>query len=258
MQDHCARSIRRGWKRPFASLVVVLLCSALRAEEPCSVEIKLLLVPSTTKSVIPAMSFEKPATSQIYFFDTDNLSLLAQGVIVRVRQGSKNDLTVKVRLPEGSHPMESPQLGERFECEIDRTEAGASISYSAGQKYKDRRLPEAGDDLFSTLSSRQRELLKEAHVSISWSQVRRISGIHSTTWESSVEAPFSKLTLEYWEFPAGSVLELSARSTADEWESKYADLHRIVKVKGLLLSANQGTKTTTVLRELKHDTPPPK
>ena len=258
MRDHSARSIRRNWKRAVPCILVLVLCSALHAQEICSVEMKLLLSPATTKSVIASLGFEKQTNSQIYFFDTDNRSLLAQGVIVRVRQGAKNDLTVKVRLPEGSSQMESSKLGEEFGCEIDRTETGANVSSSVGQKYKHRQVPESGDDLFSALSSQQRELLRAAHASINWSQVRRVSGIRSTTWESSVEPPFSKLTLEYWDFPAGSLLELSARSTAQEWESKYADLRRMVKLKGLSLSANQETKTTTVLRELKHETSPPK
>lgn len=257
MQDHCARSIRRGWKRPFASLVVLLLCSALRAEEPCSVEIKLLLVPSTIKSVLASLSFEKQTTSQVYFFDTGNLSLLNQGVIVRVRQGAKNDLTVKVRLPEGNNQIVSSKLREQFGCEIDRTEAGANTSYSVGKNYKDREIPEGGDDLFSALSSQQRELLGEAHVSINWSRVRRTPDIHSTMWATPSESPFGKLTLEYWEFPGGSLLELSAKSAADRWESKYTDLHRIVKLKGLSLSANQETKTSAVLRGLKHEASPP-
>src|ERR1700679_2592471 len=123
MQAHCARSIRRGWKRAFPSIIVLLLCSALHAEETCPVEIKLLLSPPTIKSVIASMSFGKQTTSRIYFFDTDNLSLLNQGVIVRVRQGAKNDLTVKVRLPEENNQIVSSKLREQFGCEIDRTEA---------------------------------------------------------------------------------------------------------------------------------------
>ena len=258
MRDHSATSIGRGWKRAAPCILALAMCSTSRAQEICSVESKLLLSPPTIKSVVSSLSFGRPTTSQIYFFDTNNRTLLAQGVIVRVRQGAKNDLTVKVRLPQGSSQMESSKLAERFGCEVDRTEAGANISYSVGQKYKDGRVPEAGDELFSALNSRQRELLREAHVSISWSQVRRVSGIHSTAWETPSESPFHKLTLEYWEFPAGSLLELSAKSTASEAESRNADLHRIVKLKGLSLSANQETKTTTVLRELKQDTSPSK
>ncbi len=257
MQAHCAKSIRSGWKRAVPPVIVLLLCSALHAEETCSVEIKLLLSPSTIKSVVASMSFGKQTTSRIYFFDTDNLSLLNQGVIVRVRQGAKNDLTVKVRLPKGNNQIESSKLREHFGCEIDRTEAGANTSYSVRQNYKDRPVPEAGADLFSALSPRQRQLLREAHVSIAWSQVRRISSIRSTTWATPPESPPGKLTLEYWEFPEGSILELSTRSSASEWELKSADLHRLAKLKGLSLSANQETKTSTVLRGLKRDASPP-
>jgi hypothetical protein len=253
MRDHSTRSMRHGWKRAFASIIVLLLCSALHAQETCPVEIKLLLVPSTIKSVRASLSFEKQTTSQVYFFDTGNLSLLNQGVILRVRHGAKNDLTVKVRLPEGKNQAVSSKLREHFGCEIDRTEAGANTSYSVGKNYKLQGVPEDGDDLFRALSSRQRELLREARVSIPWSQVRRISEIRSTTWETPLESPFRKLTLEYWEFPGGSLLELSARSAASEWEVKSEDLHRIAKSKGLLLSANQEMKTSTVLRALKHD-----
>jgi hypothetical protein len=257
MQHHTAKSLRRDWKRAFPSIIVWLLCSVSHAQETCPVEIKLLLSPPTIKSVVASLSFGKQTNSQIYFFDTDSLSLLKQGVIVRVRQGAKNDLLVKIRLPEGNSQIESSTLRDHFECETDRTEAGASISYSVGQTYTGLPVPQAGDDLFSAFSPRQRELLRQAHVSIDWSHVRRISSIHSTKWETPSDSPFRKLALEYWEFPEGRILELSARSSASEWEAKSSDLHRLVKSKGLTLSANQETKTSTVLRGLKHLTSPP-
>ena len=257
MQDHSAKAGKSGWKRAYPSVLLLLLCSALHAQEACPVEIKLLLSPASVKSAISSLGFGEETTGRIYFFDTDNLSLLAQGVIIRVRQGAKNDLTVKVRLPEGNNQMDTSKLQARFACEIDRTEAGANTSYSVGQKFKNAQLP-GGDALFTDLSTQQRKLLKDAHVSINWSKVKTISSIRSTTWETSSDSPLHKLTLEYWEFSAGSLLELSTRSTANEWESKDADLHRIVKLKGLALSANQQTKTTTVLRGSKHYLASPK
>lgn len=251
MHDHWAQFIWRGWKRAFPPIVVLLLCTVAHAQETCPVEIKLLLSPSTIKSVIASLSFGKQTSNRIYFFDTPNRSLLSQGVILRIRQGAKNDLMVKVRLPEGKNQIESSKLRDDFGCEIDRTAAGANTTYSVGQSYEPRNVPNDGDELFNALSSRQLELLKKAHVSIPWSQVRRISGIRSTTWTTRSESPSGKLTLEYWEFPGGTILELSAKSSASESELKNADLQRIVKSKGLLLSPNQETKTSTVLRELK-------
>jgi CYTH domain len=258
MRDHSARASKSGWKRASSSILMLLLCAALHAQEACPVEIKLLLSPASVKSAISSLDFGKETAGRIYFFDTDNLNLLAQGVIVRLRQGAKNDLTVKVRLPEGNKRVDTSRLRANFACEIDRTEAGANISYSVGQKYKDGRVPDGGGDLFSVLSPQQRDLLNEAHVSINWSSVKRITSIRSTTWETSSDSQFRKLTLEYWEFPAGSLLELSTKSAADEWESQDAELHRIVKLKGLALSVNQQTKTTTVLRGSKHDLDTPK
>jgi hypothetical protein len=248
MQNHSARSAKIRWKRIFSSILVALFGSALHAQQACPVEIKILLSSASLKSAVSSLDFRKQTANRIYFFDTDNLSLLAQGVIVRVRLGAKNDLTVKVRLPENKNQTDSSRLREHFPCEIDRTDAGASTSYSVSEEFEDTQAPESGDDLFRTLSSQQRELLKEAHVSIDWPAVKRISSIRSTTWKTSADSSLHKLTLEYWEFPAGSLLELSTKSAADDWESKDAELHGIVKLKGLPLSPNQQTKTTTVLR----------
>jgi CYTH domain len=257
MQHHATKPSRRGWKGAFPFLIACLLCSVLQAQETCPVEIKLLLSPPTIKAVVASLSMGKQTASQIYFFDTDDLSLLKQNVIVRVRQGAKNDLTVKVRVPEGKDRIEDSKLSEEFGCETDRTEAGASTSYSVGQDYEPQGVPKDGDDLFRALSPRQRELLKEAQVSIVWSKVRRSPTVRSTSWQTSRQSPFGKLTLEYWEFPQGSLLELSAKSAASEWKSTSADLHGLVQSKRLTLSANQETKTSAVLRGLKPRTSPP-
>jgi hypothetical protein len=248
MQAPYIRSAKTAWKLAFPFILAVFFFSPLNAQEACSVEIKLLLSPASIKSTVSSLDFGKPSEGEIYFFDTASRSLLAQGVIIRIRQGAKNDITVKIRLPEENDKAGNSTLGERFACEIDRTETGASRSYSFRQKYKDGQIPYAGDDLFSALSSQQRELLKKAHVSIDWSNVKRVSSIHSTTWETSGDLSSQKITLEYWEFSSGSVLELSTKSTLDDWESKSAELHRIVKLKGLALSPNQQTKTTAVLK----------
>jgi len=257
MHNHSARSPKAGWKWASASILLALLCSTLRAQDPCPVEIKLLLSPASLQPAVSSLDFRKETTGRVYFFDTENLSLLAQGVIVRIRQGAKNDLTVKVRLPEGNKQVDTSNLRANFACEIDRTESGASISYSVDQKYQDARVPDTGADLFRALTPQQKDLLKEANVVINWSNVKRLTSIRSTTWKTSSNADFRKLTLEYWEYPAGSLLELSTKTAADEWESRDAALHRVVKLKGLALSASQQTKTTTVLRRSKGDGSPP-
>jgi hypothetical protein len=250
---------KTGWKRTIASIATVLfLGSALQAQENCPAEIKLLLSPPTVQSVIASLRFEKEQGGRIYFFDTDKLDLLTQGVIVRIRQGSNNDLIVKVRVPEGNTQIDASRLREQFQCEIDLTATGENTSYTVGRKYKPGEIPATGADVLSALSPPQRKLLQEARVSIDWSQVRRVSDIKSTKWETRGRSPFRKLALELWEWPAGNILELSTKVGPDEVQSKSEELQGLVNAKNISLSASQGTKTRTVLETATHPASPPK
>src|SRR5271167_535857 len=104
----CPRLAKKSLKRELALIgAILLLAPALHAEEKCSVEVKLLLSPPTTQTVIASLGFENETTGRVYLFDTDALDLSMQGVIVRVRQGAKNDLTVKVRLPNGNQQVDN-------------------------------------------------------------------------------------------------------------------------------------------------------
>jgi hypothetical protein len=252
---HYNSFMKNDKKRAFAFTYLVLFLSCvLQAEEKCPVEVKLLLSPPTIQSVIASLGFEKDTATRVYFFDTDALALLEQGVIVRVRQGADNDLTVKVRVPEGNKQVHTSQLREHFPCEIDLTGTGQDTDYSVRRKYKAPQVPEMGTDISSLLSPAQERLLREARVSIDWARVMRIANIKSTKWETTGQPPFRKLTLEMWEWPSGNILELSTKAGSDAGPSKYAELQRIVNTKSLSLSASQSTKTSMILETLTHHT----
>jgi hypothetical protein len=245
--------------RVFALLGTILfLGPAVHAEEECPVEIKLLLSPGITRTAIASLGFKHEAAGQIYFFDTDALDLLMQGAIVRVRQGGNNDLTVKVRLPNGSRQVDSSLLHKRFPCEIDRTQLGESTSFAVKRKYKATVVPDLGGDIHGLLSVSQRDLLHEAGITIDWSKVRRMADIDSTNWEATAQSPSGQIALELWEWPAGKVLELSAKVEYDAVASKFAELERLASVKNLSLSASQDTKTSMVLKTVAGQPSPPK
>jgi hypothetical protein len=248
------KSTRLKWAS-LSAVAVLLLCGALHAQKACPSEIKLLISPKTRNSVIGSLGFASEARSQVYFFDTEHLALLKQGVILRIRQGAKNDLTVKVRFPDGDKKAANPELREQFGCEIDRTGAEASTAFAVGQKYAENPVAITGSEIYSALSTRQQKLLEALQISIDWASVKRIADIQSTTWEATSQS--RKLALEYWEWPAGEILELSTRVGAGESESKFGDLQRIADSKGLELSTDQGTKTSSVLASLVLETPPP-
>lgn len=229
---------------------VVFAAPVLRAAEQCPAEVKLLLSPSTLQSAIASLGFGNAKMTRVYLYDTDALDLLTQGIIIRLRQGAKNDLTVKVRVAAGNERIDRARLREQFPCEIDRTRSVTTTSYAVARKYQSPKVPEMGDDVYALFNASQIKLLRQAHVSIDWTRVARIADINSTKWETSVQLPAERLALELWEWPAGRVLELSARVNSDAEASTLAELERLVKTHNLPLSASQDSKTGMVLETL--------
>jgi hypothetical protein len=253
------RLLRNASTRALRFICAALFLSpALHAVEKCSAEVKLLLSPPTTQTVIASLRFEKERTGQVYFFDNDELDLLKQGVIVRVRAGETNDLTIKVRVPKGSKQVDTDQLGEHFPCEINRTGAGEDTDYSVRRKYEVSQVPKKGSDITTLLSHPQEKLLREAGIFIDWSHVKRVADIKATTWKTTAQSPSGKLALERWEWPGGTVLEISTKVGPNESQAKYDQLLQLMDVKGLSLSASQGNKTSMVLETLTLRASPPR
>jgi hypothetical protein len=254
---------KHGWGWTFGfTFALLFLPYPLHAQVKCPVEIKLLLSPPTIQTVIASVGFEKETATRVYFFDTDALDLLKQGVIVRIRQGADNDLTVKVRVSADNNKEDdkgdNSQLREHFPCEIDQTGAGENISYAVRRKYKTPQVPEIGKEIFSLLSPPQQKLLRDARISIDWARVKIIANIKSTKWETTTQPPFRKLALELWESQEGNILEVSTKVGLDAALSTNAELQRLVSMKNLSLSTCQGTKTRMVLETLTDHTLTPK
>jgi|SRR5271168_2163737 len=238
--------------RSFFSCAVLLFYSGLQAQESCNVEVKLLLSPAETQAAIAALRVKKETAGRIYFFDTGALDLLAQGVIVRLRQGAKRDLTVKLRPPKGkkfSTPLES-LLG--FKCEVDLTREGPNSSYSITRQLATQALPQTGADVSRLLSSAQIELFEDAQVSVDWTRVKRVAEITSTDWQTQSQPHLGKLTLELWEWPGGKVLELSTKVSSEAGSSSYTELQQVVKAKQLAMSPDQRVKTSIALEAITH------
>jgi len=231
-----------------AMLGAILFCEAeLPARESCPVEVKLLLSSQVTEAAIGSLGLAKKTTGRVYFFDTDALDLFKQGVILRVREDADNDITVKVRQPDGGGQIHYARLAG-VPCEIDQTRDGAHVSYSVGSSRKLVRVPETGNEVRKLLSTAQGDLLRKAGVSVDWVRVKRVAAIDSTKWATSAQSPFGRLALELWKWPDGEILELSARAGSQAGAAAYSRLEHLSETKGLPLSASQDTKTATVLQ----------
>ena len=235
-------------KRRCIAIALVSFLGRVVAHETCPTEVKVLLASPAAQPAIAAFGFKKEAASVVYFYDTNSRELLLHGVIIRIRQGSNNDLTVKLRPPNGNAAEEMSRLRAQFACEVDRTQAAEIESYAVERQYETAKIPEIGADVYDRLSDSQKQLLRAARFSIDWTRVKRIATINSTQWKTSRRSAYGKLALELWEWPAGRILEVSAKISPAQYASNRLDLADLVRAKGLPLSLDQNTKTTTVLR----------
>jgi hypothetical protein len=231
---------------------VFLSCSGLRAQETCGVEVKILLLPTEIEAAKVALNVKKETAGRVYFFDTDGLDLLSEGAIVRLRQGNRSDLTVKLRPPNGKRLPISSEGRDSFKCEVDLTGGNPNPSYSVGSIYSFNQLPESGSDLSRALSPGQKKLLNDAQISIDWTSVKRIAEISASTWQTQAQPHLGKLTLELWEWPEGKVLELSTKVPPDAGSLAYTELQKLLRTKHLSMSPTQLPKTSIALRAIAH------
>jgi hypothetical protein len=237
----------------FVSLCApLLICSILHAQDSCGVEVKLLLSSTDNQAAVTALNLKKETAGFVYFFDTNTLDLLSQGVIVRLRQGIDNDLTVKLRPSKEEKFSDSATEAETFKCEIDFIEDGSSPAYSISRRYTGSPLPQTGYDVSRLFSPGQKKLLEERKASVDWSRVERMVEIRATVWQSKTQPHFNKLTLELWEWPEGRILELSTKAGSNAGPTTSVMLRDLVRSKTLSLSRDQRSKTSTVLESITH------
>jgi hypothetical protein len=245
-------SVSRIVSLSFFGCAVLILCSGLHAQEHCNVEVKLLLSASEVQPAVAAFNGTKETPGRVYFFDTDTLDLLSQGVILRLRQGARTDLTVKLRPPKEKKITVSSEGHDDLKCEVDLIGGSAVSSYSISKRYDLEQLPESGNDVFHSLSPGQKKLLNDANISVDWTRVKRIAEIRTAAWKTEAQPHLGKLTLELWEWPGGKVLELSTKVSPDAGPPTYTELQQLVRTERLSMSPTQLAKTSIALEAIVH------
>jgi hypothetical protein len=231
-------------------MATFLLVFHLHGQETCDEEVKLLLSPTQVQAAIPALQARGETHGRIYFYDTPGLALLAKGVILRLREGAEIDITAKLRPLSGEKFLDPSGGRERYKCEVDLNDGVENQSFSVQNRYVASRVPETGEEVYHLLSTGQKKLLEGSKVQIDWKRVERIAEIQSTSWTTRAQPPFGKLSLELWEWPSGRVLEVSTKVAPDAGQSTYLELRDLAIKKGLVLSANQRSKTAIALGEI--------
>ena len=225
--------------------------SCLHAQAACSSEeVKLLLSPTQAQAAVHSLHAGKETRGRVYFYDTPTLDLLSQGMILRFRDGAKLDLTTKFRPLSGKKLVDPSGGSARYSCEIDLNNGVENPSYSVQNEYAAARPPQTGEELLLLLTDNQKQLLKDSNVKIDWKRIKRIADIQSTSWTTAAQPSLGKLSLELWQFPNGSILEVSGKVAPAAGQATYIELQNLAKNRGLTLDANQSAKTSTALTKI--------
>jgi hypothetical protein len=236
--------------RCFVLIAAFVFACSLHGQERCSEEVKLLLAPTQMQAAIPVLQARGEKHRRVDFYDTPGLDLLSNGVILRSREGEAIDLTAKLRPPSGQTFVDPSGGHENYKCEVDLNDGVEAQSFSVQTKFAGGKAPETGEELFKVLSLGQKKLLEESRVPIDWRLVKRLAEIRSTSWTTRAEGALGKLDIELWEWPGGSILEVSTKVGLNEGQATYLKLKELAKKNGLALNASQRSKTAIALRAI--------
>jgi hypothetical protein len=224
-----------------------------------SIELKLTVPEQAHRSAIEALGID-PLDAQIRlvcFFDTPDLRLNREGVIVRARrvQGREDDSVVKLRPVVPDELPAQLRAAPEMVVELDAMPGGyvcsasmkARLKGAAGVK-KRLRGKRATSKLFTKPQRRFYE--QHAPADLALDDLEVLGPIFVLKLNSTPAGFGRKLCTEMWLYPDGSrILELSTKCAPSEMFQVAAEARGFLGGSGIDLSGRQQTKTKTALQQ---------
>jgi hypothetical protein len=221
-----------------------------------SVELKLTVPEEHHRSTMTALGMDPldAQIRQVFFFDTPDLTLNKQGVVVRARrvQGRGDDTVVKLR------PVVPEELPDKFReapgmvVEVDAMPGGwvCSASFKGALGTTDVTRVASGDRSIRKLFSKEQRAFYDAHVTdpIALDDLSILGPIFVLKLNLRPEGYNRKMVAEAWLYPDGSrILELSTKCAPADMLNVAVQSRLFLSDRGLDLSGEQQTKTRTAL-----------
>lgn len=220
-----------------------------------SVELKLTVPHAAHRSTVAALGMDplQAQIRQVYFFDTPDLAVNRQGVVVRARriQGRDGDSVVKVRpvLPE--HLPTALRQSKRMTVEVDAMPGGYVCSASLKRRLDDTEVQAVVADtqpIHTLFSRKQRDFFAANTTGVELDDLSILGPITLLKLKFSPAELRQEMVAELWQYPDGSqILELSTKAAPDEAFQVAAEARAYLTAHGVDLSAEQQTKTHTAL-----------
>jgi hypothetical protein len=224
-----------------------------------SIELKLTVPEQSHRSAIEALGID-PLDAQIRlvcFFDTPDLQLNREGVIVRARrvQGREDDSVVKLRPVVPDELPDQLRAAPGMVVELDAMPGGyvcsasmkARLKGASGVKKRVR-----GTRATSKLFTKPQRRFYEQHApaDLALDDLEVLGPIFVLKLNSTPAGFGRKLCTEMWLYPDGSrILELSTKCAPAEMFQVAAEARGFLGGSGIDLSGRQQTKTKTALQQ---------
>ena len=222
-----------------------------------SVELKLTVPETEGYATVAALKMDplEAQIRQVYFFDTPDLALNKQGVVVRGRrvQGRSADSVVKLRPVVPEELPESLRKSPSFNVEVDAMPGGYVCSATLKGKLDNQHVKEVAAGarpLRKLLSKEQRAFLAEhAPDGPGLDDLTALGPIFVLKLKFRPEDYDRRMVAELWMYPDRSrVLELSTKCAPQEAFQVAAETRAFLTRNGVDLSGEQQTKTLKALK----------
>jgi hypothetical protein len=221
-----------------------------------SVELKLTVPQADHPAVAASLGIDplEAHLRQVFFFDTPDLALNRQGVVVRARriQRRGGDSVVKLRPVVPATLPQSLRETRLFTVEVDAMPGGFVCSGTLKRSVDSadvRQVAAGGMPLTSLLSKRQRAFAAEhAPEGVDLDALSVLGPIFVLKLKFDPEGLERRLVAELWLYPDGSrVLELSTKCEPGEAFQAAAEVRAFLAERGVDTSGEQETKTKKAL-----------
>jgi hypothetical protein len=221
-----------------------------------SVELKLTVPDSERRATVVGLGMDplEAQIRQVFFFDTPDLSLNQQGIVVRARrvQGRGDDSVIKLRPVVPAELPKDVRKSKNLVVEVDAMPGGfvCSASMKATLGTTDVKEASSGTRAIRKLYSKEQRAFFRAHSpgGIDLDGLSILGPITVFKLKMSPAEYGRRLVAELWFYPDGSrILELSTKCAPGETFQVAADVRAYLYRRGVDLSGEQQTKTKTAL-----------
>jgi hypothetical protein len=224
-------------------------------KESDSVELKLTVPEFHQRTTVVALGMDPldAQIRQVFFFDTPELALDAQGVVARARriQGKGDDSVVKLRPVVPNELPADLRRSANFRVEVDALPGGFVCSGTLKRALGPTAVSSAvaGERPLRKLFSKEQRAFFAAHAEgIELDDLTIFGPIFVLKLRFTPEELGRRLVAEMWLYPDGSrVLELSTRCSTTEAFQAAAEVRAFLAGREVDLSGEQETKTRKAL-----------